>query len=125
MNPSCFQGDPTSSITAGQGIPGGCSWTTNWLKFDNSYFRRHGAAVTAAASSDDANPNPNTHNDNSNDELLWLPTDQALAECPEWRPYFMHYASNDVAFRDAYASAHVRMSQLGARFRPSQGITLS
>jgi hypothetical protein len=49
-------------------------------------------------------------------DLLWLPTDHALLESPEYRPYFMQYAeSQELFFRD-YAAAHVKMSELGAKF---------
>lgn len=83
-------------------MAGGCSWTPNWLQFDNSYFRCGG----------------------EDDELLWLPTDKALKECPELRPHFMKYAVDQEAFFRDYAAAHRKISDCGARFHPSQGLEL-
>lgn len=77
----------------------GCSWTRNWLQFDNSYFKRMEEDHSEAS------------------QLLWLPTDQALYDCPEFRPYFLLYARNQEAFFADYASAHKKMSELGARFK--------
>eukprot|EP01039_Chlorochromonas_danica_P008143 gene8143-8984_t len=79
------------------GIPGGCSWTKNWLQFDNSYFRR-------------------PLDDPSNEQLLWLPTDQALLDCPDYRTHFLAFANDRELFFEQYKSAHRRMSELGARF---------
>ena len=50
-------------------------------------------------------------------QLLWLPTDQALYDCPEYRPYFIKYARSKEDFFTDYAAAHKKMSELGARFR--------
>ena len=77
----------------------GCSWTRNWLQFDNSYFRRIQEDTSDSS------------------QLLWLPTDQALYDCPEFRPYFLKYARSQDAFFVDYAAAHVKMSELGAKFK--------
>ena len=86
-------------------IPGGKSWTQKWMCFDNSYFCRQESA-------DDP-------------DLLWLPTDIALAESPEFKQYFTRYASDKQAFFSDYASAHKKMSSLGAKFNPIEGISIS
>jgi len=86
-------------------MAGGCSWTKHWLKFDNSYFQR-GA---------DANGDKN---------LLWLPSDRALETAPEFRPHFLAYARDQRTFFREYADAHKKMSDLGARFDPPDGISL-
>ena len=87
-------------------MPGGCSWTKNWLSFDNSYFKR-------------------LDSDTADDyELLWLSTDQALYDCPEFRPYFMRYGHDEQSFFNDYAIAHKKMSELGARWDPPNGIVL-
>jgi L-ascorbate peroxidase len=89
----------------GVGMPGGCSWTQKWLSFDNSYYRRM--------------------IDNPHDpDLLWLPTDKALYECPEFRPFFETYAKNEQVFFDDYAKAHVKMATLGVELDPKRGFTL-
>eukprot|EP00428_Durinskia_dybowskii_P062488 CAMPEP_0170381768 /NCGR_PEP_ID=MMETSP0117_2-20130122/14584_1 /TAXON_ID=400756 /ORGANISM="Durinskia baltica, Strain CSIRO CS-38" /LENGTH=325 /DNA_ID=CAMNT_0010637359 /DNA_START=254 /DNA_END=1231 /DNA_ORIENTATION=+ len=94
---------PTSNAkgdgAGGVGMAGGCSWTRNWLQFDNSYFRRIQEDTSDSS------------------QLLWLPTDQALYDCPEFRPYFLKYARSQDAFFVDYAAAHVKMSELGAKFK--------
>lgn len=99
-----------SNNEPGIGMPGGCSWTKNWLHFDNSYFKR-------ITSSNEAN----------DPELLWLPTDQALYDCPEFRPYFLKYSSDQSLFFHDYAIAHKKMSELGSSFTLFSGrdITIS
>jgi len=47
----------------------GRSWTVNWLHFDNSYYKN---VLDSCKGSGDK-------------ELLVLPTDAALYECPEFR----------------------------------------
>lgn len=89
----------------GVGMAGGCSWTRSWLQFDNTYYSRM---------------MENPHDPN----LLWLPTDKALFECPEFRPFFELYARDEEAFRRDYARAHAKMSCLGAKFNPPDGFTL-
>lgn len=88
-----------------RGISGGISWTRKWLRFDNTYFSR---ILT------DAN----------DPELLWLPTDIALLESPEFKPFFIRYAHDQEAFFHDYSVAHKKLSELGARFSPPQGIVL-
>jgi L-ascorbate peroxidase len=80
-------------------VVAGCSWTRNWLQFDNSYYKRLEEDGADSA------------------QLLWLPTDQALFDCPEFRPYFLKYAHSQEAFFADYAAAHKKMSEMGARFR--------
>lgn len=80
-------------------MAGGCSWTRNWLQFDNSYYHR------VEEDGNDAN------------QLLWLPTDQALYDCPEYRPYFIKYARSQEDFFTDYAAAHKKMSDCGAKFQ--------
>jgi hypothetical protein len=84
----------------------GCSWTKNWLIFDNSYYKRIF----------DQTVHPSKTKD-----LLWLPTDQALVDDPEWFYYFKVYAENQDAFFHDYVHAHIKMSELGARYGVGQG----
>ncbi|KAJ1396118.1 heme peroxidase [Ochromonadaceae sp. CCMP2298] len=79
-------------------MAGGCSWTRNWLCFDNAYYKRLGDPRDAS-------------------QLLWLPTDQALFDSPEFRPYFLQYARSCEDFFRDYAAAHKKLSELGAKFR--------
>jgi hypothetical protein len=58
------------------------------------------------------------------DELLWLRTDQALFDCPEFKPYFVRYAADQAQFFHDYALAHRKMSELGAKFDPPEGIVI-
>ena len=86
-------------------MPGGCSWTQDWLTFDNSYYK-------TALSREIGEVNGS----NTYDSLLWLPTDEALKESPEFKTYFRKYAQDQDAFFRDYASAHKKMSELGARY---------
>ncbi len=131
------------------GMPGGCSWTRNWLQFDNSYFRmgKNELVSDVPTSFHDTNdcsssagngntiPNataesevqaPKTQSDHwveygRDPELLWLPTDNALQTDPEFCTYFELYAKDQSAFFHDYALAHKKMSELGARFDEVHG----
>jgi len=89
----------------GVGMVGGAAWTKNWLTFDNSYFKDYKLA------SEDEN-------------LLWFPTDEALHTDPEFKKYFDLYAKDQEAFFKDYAKAHKKLSELGAKFEPEQGIKI-
>jgi hypothetical protein len=41
----------------------------------------------------------------------------ALYNCPEYRPYFIQYAHSLQDFYRDYSAAHIKMSELGAKFR--------
>ncbi|BBN20236.1 L-ascorbate peroxidase [Marchantia polymorpha subsp. ruderalis] len=84
------------------GAPGGQSWTAEWLKFDNSYFRDIKAQ--------------------SDEDLLVLPTDKVLAEDPEFKKFTDKYAEDQNAFFADYALAHAKLSELGSKFDPEEGI---
>ncbi|XP_042438953.1 probable L-ascorbate peroxidase 6, chloroplastic/mitochondrial [Zingiber officinale] len=95
----------TKYTKAGPGAPGGQSWTVLWLKFDNSYFK--------------------DIKKRKNEDLLVLPTDAALFEDPQFKVYAESYAEDqDVFFKD-YAAAHAKLSNLGAKFDPPEGIIIN
>ena len=114
-------------------MAGGCSWTRNWLQFDNSYFQTKGDIKSRKlASLQEGNLLHPTHEERNpvsqnwvahgrDPELLWLPTDNALQTDPEFRPHFVRYAEDQDAFFHDYALAHCKMSLLGARFEDGQG----
>lgn len=83
----------------GIGMPGGQSWTKQWLKFDNSYFQPQ-----------------------SDPALLVLQTDAALQTDPLFRPHFLRYAASQATFFAEYAAAHAKLSELGSAFSPAGGI---
>ncbi|KAK4365880.1 hypothetical protein RND71_013760 [Anisodus tanguticus] len=86
----------------GPGAPGGQSWTAQWLKFDNSYFK--------------------DIKERRDNDLLVLPTDAVLFEDPSFKEYAEKYAvDQDLFFKD-YAEAHASLSNLGAKFDPPQFI---
>ncbi|CAE7637849.1 APX8 [Symbiodinium sp. CCMP2592] len=87
----------------GVGMVGGAAWTKNWLTFDNSYFKDYKL---------------------SDQNLLWFPTDEALHTDPEFKKYFELYAKDQDAFFKDYAKAHKKLSELGSKFEPAQGITI-
>ncbi|EPS62018.1 hypothetical protein M569_12777, partial [Genlisea aurea] len=74
-------------------------WTSNPLKFDNSYF------VELL--------------EGNSKGLLKLPTDQALVEDTEFRKYVNLYAEDEEAFFKDYAASHKRLSELGFSPPPS------
>ena len=86
-----------------QGVTkGGSSWTEEWLKFDNTYY-------TILI---DPNADP---------ELLKLPTDKALMEDPEFNKYVQVYAKDQNKFFEDYVKAHLKLSELGAKWDPPGG----
>ncbi|XP_024976158.1 probable L-ascorbate peroxidase 6, chloroplastic/mitochondrial isoform X1 [Cynara cardunculus var. scolymus] len=98
-------GKPETKYTKeGPGAPGGQSWTIKWLQFDNSYFKDIKERRDA--------------------DLLVLPTDAALFEDPSFKVFADKYAEDEKAFFDDYAEAHAKLSNLGAKFDPIQGISI-
>ncbi|XP_074279322.1 putative L-ascorbate peroxidase 6, chloroplastic/mitochondrial isoform X2 [Silene latifolia] len=98
-------GKPETKYTKdGPGAPGGQSWTAQWLKFDNSYFK--------------------DIKEKRDEDLLVLPTDAALFEDPSFKVYAEKYAADQEAFFKDYAEAHAKLSNLGAKFDPPEGFSL-
>ncbi|KAG5601247.1 hypothetical protein H5410_032617 [Solanum commersonii] len=94
-------GKPETKYTKdGPGVPGGQSWTVQWLKFDNSYFK--------------------DIKERRDNDLLVLPTDAVLFEDPSFKEYAEKYAVDQDAFFKDYAEAHASLSNLGAKFDPPQ-----
>ncbi|XP_042385234.1 probable L-ascorbate peroxidase 6, chloroplastic/mitochondrial [Zingiber officinale] len=99
-------GKPETKYTKdGPGAPGGQSWTVQWLKFDNSYFKEI--------------------KERKDEDLLVLPTDAALFEDPNFKVYATKYAEDQDAFFKDYAEAHAKLSNLGAKFDPPEGISIA
>lgn len=98
-------GKPETKYTKdGPGNPGGQSWTVQWLKFDNSYFKDVKAKV--------------------DEDLLVLPTDAVLFEDPGFKVFALKYAEDQDTFFHDYAEAHAKLSELGAKFEPPEGIII-
>eukprot|EP00252_Welwitschia_mirabilis_P008479 TRINITY_DN2034_c0_g1_i7.p1 TRINITY_DN2034_c0_g1~~TRINITY_DN2034_c0_g1_i7.p1 ORF type:complete len:393 (-),score=96.24 TRINITY_DN2034_c0_g1_i7:279-1457(-) len=99
-------GKPATKYTKdGPGAPGGQSWTVEWLKFDNFYFK--------------------DIKEKRDEDLLVLPTDAVLFEDPGFKEYAETYAvDQDTFFRD-YAEAHSKLSNLGAKFDPPEGFSIN
>jgi len=76
---------------------GGQSWTKEWLKFDNSYFKLQGV---------------------TDKECIAFPTDKILETDPGFKPTFDKYARDEAAFFSEYALAHKKLSELGSKFDP-------
>ncbi|KAL0432220.1 UNVERIFIED_CONTAM: L-ascorbate peroxidase S, chloroplastic/mitochondrial [Sesamum latifolium] len=94
-------GKPETKYTKdGPGAPGGHSWTVQWLKFDNSYFK--------------------DIKERRDEDLLVLPTDAVLFEDPSFKEYAEKYAVDQDAFFRDYAEAHAKLSNLGAKFDPPE-----
>ncbi len=86
--------------------PGGSSWTDRWLVFDNSYFH--------------ILPDPN-----ADPELLKLSTDKTLFDDEGFRPFAEKFRDSQDAFFESYAKAHKKLSELGSKFDPPEGISAS
>lgn len=98
-------GKPETKYTKdGPGAPGGQSWTAQWLKFDNSYFK--------------------DIKEKKDEDLLVLPTDAALFDDPSFKVYAEKYVEDQEAFFKDYAEAHAKLSNLGAKFDPPEGIVI-
>ncbi|BAF29325.1 probable L-ascorbate peroxidase 5, chloroplastic [Oryza sativa Japonica Group] len=98
-------GKPETKYTEnGPGAPGGQSWTSEWLKFDNSYFKEI--------------------KERRDEDLLVLPTDAVLFEDSSFKIHAEKYAEDQDAFFEDYAEAHAKLSNLGAKFDPPKGISL-
>lgn len=85
--------------------PGGQSWTENFLIFDNSYFK-----VV-----DDPNADP---------ELLKLSSDRVIFTDAGFSPFAEKFRDSQDAFFESYAKAHKKLSELGSKFDPPEGIEL-
>ena len=96
--------EATKYTKDGPGIPGGSSWTREWLKFDNSYFKDVKAKT--------------------DEDLLVLPTDACLFEDEGFKPFAELYAEDQDKFFADYAAAHKKLSELGAKFEPAEGIAI-
>eukprot|EP01018_Ginkgo_biloba_P019251 Gb_14035 [translate_table: standard] len=92
-------------VKDGPGAPGGQSWTVEWLKFDNSYFKEI--------------------KERRDEDLLVLPTDAVLFEDPGFKEYAEKYAVDQNAFFEDYAEAHAKLSNLGAKFDPPDGFSIA
>ncbi|CAN6679309.1 unnamed protein product [Malus baccata var. baccata] len=88
----------------GPGAPGGQSWTAQWLKFDNSYFK--------------------DIKEKRDEDLMVLPTDAAIFEDPAFKVYAEKYTEDQEAFFKDYAEAHAKLSNLGAKLDPPEGIVI-
>lgn len=98
-------GKPVTQFTKyGPGNPGGQSWTVQWLKFDNSYFKDVKAKTDA--------------------DLLVLPTDAVLFEDAAFKVYAEKYAEDEETFFYDYAQAHAKLSELGAKLDPPEGFVI-
>eukprot|EP00262_Sarcandra_glabra_P000694 TRINITY_DN1081_c0_g1_i1.p1 TRINITY_DN1081_c0_g1~~TRINITY_DN1081_c0_g1_i1.p1 ORF type:complete len:393 (-),score=72.24 TRINITY_DN1081_c0_g1_i1:595-1707(-) len=99
-------GKPETKYTKeGPGAPGGQSWTVQWLKFDNSYFK--------------------DIKERKDEDLLVLPTDAVLFDDPSFKVYAEKYAEDQDAFFKDYAEAHGKLSNQGAKFDPPEGFSIS
>eukprot|EP00271_Cylindrocystis_brebissonii_P011406 TRINITY_DN288_c0_g1_i1.p1 TRINITY_DN288_c0_g1~~TRINITY_DN288_c0_g1_i1.p1 ORF type:complete len:420 (+),score=99.44 TRINITY_DN288_c0_g1_i1:61-1320(+) len=101
---SGFGKESTKYTENGPGTKGGQSWTVEWLKFDNSYFKDIKAKT--------------------DEELLVLPTDAALFEDPGFKVYAEKYAADQEAFFADYAESHKKLSEQGAKFDPPEGVVI-
>jgi catalase (peroxidase I) len=86
------------------------------LTFDNSYFQRV-VGDHSSPSTTSSGVFSTTTDQLDASQLMWLPTDQALYDCPEYRPYFLRYAADQGEFFRDFSAAYLKMSELGAKFQ--------
>jgi len=89
----------------GIGRKGGSSWTDKWLAFDNSYFK-----IMSDESADA--------------ELLKLSTDKTLFADDGFKPFAEKFRDSQDEFFKSYAAAHKKLSELGSKFEPEDGIKI-
>ena len=85
--------------------PGGSSWTDRWLVFDNSYFKI-------------------IPDEDADKELLKLSSDCTLFDDEDFKPFAEKFRDSQDEFFKSYAAAHKKLSELGSKFEPEEGITL-
>lgn len=85
--------------------PGGSSWTPEFLIFDNSYY--------TVLDDDDAD-----------EELLKLSSDKIIFKDPQFKPFAEKFRDSQDEFFKSYVAAHKKLSELGSKFEPVEGITL-
>lgn len=85
--------------------PGGSSWTDKFLIFDNSYY----------VILDDPD---------ADEELLKLSSDKVIFTDEKFKPFAEKFRDDQDAFFASYAKAHKKLSELGSKFEPAEGITL-
>jgi L-ascorbate peroxidase len=88
--------------------PGGSAWTPNFLVFDNSYYKITKDVVMGVQDPD----------------LLSLSTDKVIFVDPLFKPFAEKFAESQEAFFEAYTRAHKKLSELGSKFEPAEGITI-
>eukprot|EP00242_Pyramimonas_sp_CCMP2087_P001886 CAMPEP_0198231838 /NCGR_PEP_ID=MMETSP1445-20131203/115410_1 /TAXON_ID=36898 /ORGANISM="Pyramimonas sp., Strain CCMP2087" /LENGTH=336 /DNA_ID=CAMNT_0043912475 /DNA_START=97 /DNA_END=1107 /DNA_ORIENTATION=+ len=98
----------TKYTADGPGTKGGQSWTTDWLKFDNTYYQE-----LLKGEKGESCP-----------ELLKLATDTCLLTDPAFRVYTEKFANSQEDFFQQYAVSHKKLSELGARFDPHAGFSI-
>ena len=79
--------------------------TNQFLIFDNSYF----------TILDDPD---------ADEDLLKLTSDRALFKDDGFRPFAEKFRDSQEEFFKSYAAAHKKLSELGSKFEPAEGITL-
>jgi len=96
---------PRADGTDAPFTPGGQSWTDKFLIFDNSFFKIM----------DDPN---------ADEDLLKMSSDLALFKDDGFRPFAEKFRDDQEAFFASYARAHKKLSELGSKFVPAEGITV-
>lgn len=96
---------PRADGTDAPYTPGGSSWTEKFLIFDNSYY----------TTLDDPNCDP---------ALLKMSSDRAIYKDEAFKPFAESFRDSQEEFFKSYAKAHKKLSELGSKFEPEEGITL-
>lgn len=88
--------DATKYTEKGPGTKGGQSWTPEWLKFDNTYYKEI--------------------KEQMDPDLLVMETDDVIFKDPEFAPFANKYLESNEAFLEDYALAHKKLSELGVKW---------
>lgn len=88
---------------------GGSCWTKNFLVFDNSYYKTTEASHKGCP---------------EDGELLCLSTDKVIFADKDFLPFAEKFRDSQDAFFDSYKASHKKLSELGCKFEPAEGITL-
>uniref|UniRef100_A0A7S3VJC5 L-ascorbate peroxidase n=1 Tax=Dunaliella tertiolecta TaxID=3047 RepID=A0A7S3VJC5_DUNTE len=96
--------DATKYTKEGPGSKGGTSWTPDWLKFNNSYFK--------------------VVKEKCDKELIVMDTDRVIFEDEGFKPWAEKYAADEAAFFKDYAVAHKKLSELGVEWEEGAPVTI-
>ncbi|CAL5386946.1 unnamed protein product [Camellia sinensis] len=103
--------------TLGRSRPERSGWGKPETKYTERWTRSTRRTILDSAMAEDIK-------ERMDEDLLVLPTDAVLFEDPAFKVYAEKYAADQDEFFKDYAEAHAKLSNLGAKFDPPEGISI-